>query len=102
MTTDSNLATQNESDGGIESTSSTAPAIFVRDEEVRHTLIAALRFWQEKGMCQPVNRSDEMQDLATNGDEVTSLCDVDVDRLVEDLVWPPTAEDFSVLLNQKI
>ncbi|MBV7514478.1 hypothetical protein [Pseudomonas sp. PDM25] len=101
MTTDSNLATQNESDGGIGSTSSTAPAIFVRDEEVRHTLIAALRFWQEKGMCDPVNRSDEMHDLATNGDEVTSLCDVDVDRLVEDLVWPPTAEDFSVLLNPK-
>ncbi|WP_206743122.1 hypothetical protein, partial [Pseudomonas protegens] len=65
------------------------------------TLTAALRFWQEKGMCDPVNRSDEMQDLATNGDGVTSLCDVDVDRLVEDLVWPPTAEDFSVLLNQK-
>jgi hypothetical protein len=59
--------------------------IFVGCDEDRHTLIAALRFWQQQGMCEPRNRSDEMHDLATNGDALTSLCDEDVDALIEQL-----------------
>lgn len=63
------------------------PTIFKGSDEELHTVIAALRFWQQQGMCEPCNRSDELQDLATNGDEVTSLCDEDVDALVESLAF---------------
>lgn len=68
-----------------ESTSASAGLCFIEHEEDLHTIIAALRYWQKSGMCDPFNRSDEMQDLATGGDEVTSLCDTDIDRLVMDL-----------------
>lgn len=48
-----------------------------------HTIIAALRYWQQQGMCDPVNRSDVMHDLATNGGEVmSSLDDESLDELV--------------------
>lgn len=60
-----------------------APAHFTGSSEERSTIIAALRFWQEKGMGEPSLRSDEMHDLATNGDTLTSLCDEDIDALVE-------------------
>lgn len=60
-------------------------SVFTGSNEERHALIAALRFWQKSGMCNPQNRSDEFQDLATNCDEVTSLCDEDLDALVESL-----------------
>lgn len=59
--------------------------VFAVSDEERHTVIAALRFWQQQGMCDPKNRSDDFQDLATNGDEVTSLCDEELDALVENL-----------------
>jgi hypothetical protein len=59
--------------------------VFAVSDEERHTVIAALRFWQQQGMCDPNNRSDDFQDLATNGDEVTSLCDEELDALVENL-----------------
>ena len=50
-----------------------------------HTIIAALRFWQSHGMCDPDKRSPEFQDLATGGDEVTSLCSEELDELIEQL-----------------
>jgi hypothetical protein len=51
-----------------------------------HTIIAALRYWQQQGMCDPVNRSDGMHDLATNGGEVlSSLDDEALDELVVNL-----------------
>ncbi len=57
-----------------------------QDNAELHTIIAALRFWQEKGMGDPDNRSDEMHDLATNGGEVfSSLDDEGIDTLVQDL-----------------
>lgn len=59
--------------------------IFNGHAESLHTIIAALRFWQSHGMCDPDNRSPEFQDLATGGDEVTSLCSEDLDELIEQL-----------------
>jgi hypothetical protein len=53
------------------------------DEQQFHTVIAALRFYQEKGQGDPFNRSDWIHNLATNGDEVTSLDDEGIDDLVE-------------------
>lgn len=64
------------------------------DDEL-HTIIAALRFWQKMGMCEPQNRSDEFQDLATNGDAVTSLCSVDVDTLVDSINVTHTIHNIS-------
>lgn len=59
--------------------------IFNGHVEDLHTIIAALRFWQSHGMCDPDKRSPEFQDLATGGDEVTSLCAEDLDELIEQL-----------------
>ncbi|MDZ5605254.1 hypothetical protein SJI00_20995 [Pseudomonas sp. RP23018S] len=59
--------------------------IFNGHAEVLHTIIAALRFWQSNGMCDPYKRTPEFQDLATGGDEVTSLCAEDLDELIEQL-----------------
>lgn len=53
------------------------------------TILAALRFYQEKGMGNPDNRSDEIHDIATNGDEVTSLDDDGIDALCEKLNCAP-------------
>lgn len=55
---------------------------FIGHDEDRHAIIAALRYWQSQGMCDPCNRSDELHDLATNGLAVTSLCEEDLDALV--------------------
>lgn len=48
-----------------------------------HTIIAALRYWQQNGMGDPFNRSDDLHELATNGGEVlSSLDDQGIDELV--------------------
>lgn len=62
-----------------------AHSLFTGTNEDRHTIIAALRFWQQQGMCEPANRSDEFQNLATNFDQVTSLSESDLDQLVENI-----------------
>ncbi len=48
-----------------------------------HTIIAALRFYQESGMGDPGNRSDDIHDIACNGDETVSLDAVGIDNLCE-------------------
>jgi len=52
------------------------------------TIMAALRFYQEKGMGDPANRSDAIHDLATNGDEVISLDAEGIDDLCERINFP--------------
>ena len=47
------------------------------------TIMAALRYYQEKGMGNPDNRSDWIHDLSTNGGDVTSLDDEGIDKLCE-------------------
>ena len=56
--------------------------VFIQQDEDLHTIIAALRYWQQMGMCDPFKRSDEMHSLCTNNDELQSYCDDDVDDLV--------------------
>lgn len=51
------------------------------DEDLA-TIIAALRYWQDQGMCEPANRSDEMQAEATDDDTLTSLDAEDIDELI--------------------
>jgi hypothetical protein len=48
-----------------------------------HTILAALRFYQDKGMGNPANRSDWLHDIATNGDDVISLDEEGIDELCE-------------------
>ncbi|CAE6821084.1 hypothetical protein R70006_06200 [Paraburkholderia domus] len=55
------------------------------------TMIASLRFYQEKGMGEPDNRSDAIHDLATNGDALVSLDDEGIDALVEVLQFDSIA-----------
>lgn len=55
--------------------------IIVSDEE-HATIMAALRFYQEEEMCDPTNRSDDIHEIATNGD-VTSLDSKGIDDLCE-------------------
>jgi hypothetical protein len=56
----------------------------VTDQEL-HTILAALRFYQEHGQGEPANRSDWIHELATNGDDVISLDDAGIDELCERL-----------------
>lgn len=49
----------------------------------RATILAALRFYQESGMGDPTNRSEEIHAIATNNDELTSLDDEGIDDLCE-------------------
>ncbi len=52
-------------------------------EQEFYTIIAALRFYQESGMGDPGNRSDDIHALACNGDDVVSLDAVGIDNLCE-------------------
>lgn len=54
----------------------------ITDQE-HATILAALRFYQEKGQGDPDNRSDMIHDIATNGDAVISLDDEGIDELCE-------------------
>jgi hypothetical protein len=49
-------------------------------------ILAALRFYQSGGMGDPSNRSDEIHDIATNGDQVISSLDEEgIDELAEQI-----------------
>jgi len=52
----------------------------------RATILAALRYYQSRGMGDPDNRSDDIHDIATNGGELcASLDDEGIDALCEGL-----------------
>lgn len=53
------------------------------NEEELATILAALRFYQSEGMGNPDNRSDAIQEIATNAGELTSLDSDDIDALCE-------------------
>lgn len=55
------------------------------DEQQFHTIIAALCFYQEYRQVEPSRRTDWIHELATNGDEVTSLDGEGVDTLVNQI-----------------
>jgi hypothetical protein len=48
-----------------------------------NTILAALRFYQEGGQGEPANRSLDIHDLATNGDEQISMDANGIDELCE-------------------
>src|SRR5690242_1415530 len=54
-------------------------------EQEFHTILAALRFYEERGQGEPANRSNWIHDLATNGGQVISLDDAGIDDLCERL-----------------
>jgi hypothetical protein len=47
------------------------------------TILAALRFYQENGQGDPANRSLDIHEIATNGDDVISLDEKGIDELCE-------------------
>lgn len=50
-----------------------------------NTILAALRFYQDEGMCEPDNRSDGIHDIATNGNADISMDLEGIDALCEKL-----------------
>ncbi len=54
---------------------------FQVSEQEFHTILAALRYYQERGQGDPQNRSAWIDDIATNGGDVTALGDEDIDAL---------------------
>lgn len=54
----------------------------IQDDE-HATILAALRFYQERGQGDPANRSDRIHAIATNGDTVISLDADAIDALCE-------------------
>lgn len=60
-------------------------ALYIKLDETAqlNTILAALRFWQQREMTDPANRDNYMQSIATNMGEDTSLDDEGVDALCE-------------------
>ncbi|MFP3637683.1 hypothetical protein [Paraburkholderia sp. SIMBA_054] len=59
------------------------PVLLIGSSQDRNTILAALRFYQSAGMGDPVNQSDEIHDLATNGNEDISMDSDGIDDLCE-------------------
>lgn len=51
------------------------------NDQQQATILAALRFYQQKGQGDPYNRSEEIHLIATNDDDVISLDDTGIDEL---------------------
>lgn len=58
-------------------------AVLSIDAAERATILAALRYCQQQGQGDPSNRSDEIHDIATDGDNQISLDDEGIDVLCE-------------------
>lgn len=56
----------------------------LEDDQIA-TLIAALRFYQQHGQGDPMNRSIEIHDLAEAGGDVISLDDDGIEELCQHL-----------------
>lgn len=53
------------------------------DDAEHATILAALRFYQQQGMSDPFNRSDDIQAVACPTEDSTSLDDEGIDGLCE-------------------
>ena len=49
------------------------------------TILAALRNYQQQGLCDPAKRSPDLDDIATNGGTVAALSAEEIDTLCENL-----------------
>lgn len=57
--------------------------LFDVTEQEHATIMAALRYYQQQGMGDPANRSDDIHDIATQNDDVISLDAEGIDDLCE-------------------
>ncbi|EMG2119824.1 hypothetical protein V4Z64_006351 [Pseudomonas aeruginosa] len=62
-----------------------AGEIYLPEGPVRNTILAALRYYQEQGMGEPENRSDSIQDIATNGGDEESLNEWGIEELCQSI-----------------
>lgn len=56
----------------------------INDQQMA-TILAALRYYQQNGQGDPMNRSDDIFDISTRGEEVISLDDAGIDDLCMEL-----------------
>ena len=59
------------------------PAILTREETA--TILAALRYYQQKGLGDPENRPLDIHEIASDDDDLISLDEDDIDGLCEKL-----------------
>jgi hypothetical protein len=59
------------------------PEILTREETA--TILAALRFYQQKGLGDPQYRPLDIHEIASDNDDVISLDEDDIDELCEKL-----------------
>ena len=59
---------------------------------ILNTMLAALRFYQQHGQCDPINRSVWIDDIATNGGQQQPLTALEIDQLCQRLNQPETKE----------
>jgi len=63
----------------------------ITDQDL-HTILAALRVYQEEGMGDPSMRSDAIHDIATNGGDQISMDDAGIDDLCERINEQPKGD----------
>jgi len=56
--------------------------LFVGSSEVRQWLVASLFYWRQEGQCEPFNRTEGIQAIATGNDQFTSASESDIDELL--------------------
>jgi hypothetical protein len=72
------------------------------DDAEQATVLAALRFYQERGMGEPHNRSDAIHEIATNGGDImSSLDDEGIDALCEKINVPSNI-DFNAAAKDPV
>ena len=54
-----------------------------------HTILAALRFYQERGQCDSGKRSESIEELATNAGQAHALDADEIDELCERINTTP-------------
>lgn len=58
-----------------------------------NNVLAAVRHWQESGMCEPENRPDNLHDIATDGGLGQSMSDSEMDEMIELWQWGRTVAE---------
>lgn len=62
---------------------SSKPVLIIGECGDRNTILAALRVYQHAGMGEPINRPDDIHDIATNNGRDISMDDDGIDDLCE-------------------
>jgi hypothetical protein len=65
-----------------------AQPIFKNMKQTLNTILAALRFYQLAEQGDPVNRTDEIHNIATGNDEDVSLDEAGIDALITEIKTP--------------